>query len=306
MKEYENVIYLDLQKTGSTTIRSVLSALLDEQFNEQKPHGPLPEGFDRSKLFFISVREPLSLYISLFNFGSGNRRGSLYSNLRRKGRAELFDHSPKAFEGWLRFVLNPENANAVEKEYARSTMAETLGLLSFRLLYLSIPKSLQKMGKGKFQNRDDVRRLFQRRVYEDYVRTENLGGDLFAFLNHYSSRLKLREPLTTPEDLIALVPVRNASKKVPGLSPQSVSPELRQLVRDREWLLYEAFGYDTDQNGRPPRLLSSSGAIPAELGTGIGSRPPRGEQKAQRQLRIKARRAQKAAAREDSNVNPQT
>ena len=218
----------------------------------------------------------------------------------------MFDPSLGAFEAWLRFLLNPENARVVQKEYARSTMAGTFGLLSFRLLYLSIPNSLKKMRSGKFQGREGVRELFQRRVYEDYVRTENLGGDLFAFLNHCSGRLKFRLPLTTPEDLIALVPVRNASRKVPDLTPQSVSPELRQLVREREWLLYEAFGYDVDPKGRPPRLLASPAEISAEAGMGIGSRLPKGERKAQRQLRIKTRRAKKAAATEESNVNPQT
>ncbi len=71
MKEYDNIAYLDLQKTGSTVIQNVLRNVLAEKYLWRKPHSTLAEKLNRSKVYFISVREPLSLYISLFNFGAG-------------------------------------------------------------------------------------------------------------------------------------------------------------------------------------------------------------------------------------------
>jgi hypothetical protein len=111
------------------------------------------------------------------------------------------------------------------------------------------------MRKNKFQEPEQIRELFGKRLYEDYVRLENLSGDLFAFLSRHSARLRLRHPLTTAEDLTARIPVKNLSAKISGLRPETVSPELRQRVREREWLFYEAFGYDADTKGRPPKCL---------------------------------------------------
>lgn len=253
MREYENVAYVDLQKTGSTTIKDVLDDVLDEQVIHRKAHATMRDDFDRSKLSFISVREPLSLYISLFNFATGEKKGNLYRTLCKNGLESLFVPSCEAFERWLDFVLEPRNAPLVRADYARHAPTECIGLLSFRLLFLSVPRSLERMGKDRFREPSQIRRLFGKRIYDDYVRVENLGGDLFAFLAGNACRLRLRRPLTTAEDLIARIPVKNASRKVPGLIAENISPGLRRRVREREWLFYEAFGYDAGSMGRPPR-----------------------------------------------------
>lgn len=252
MREYENVAYVDLQKTGSTTIKDVLDDILDEQVIHRKAHATMRDDFDRSKLSFISVREPLSLYISLFNFATGEKKGNLYRTLCKNGLEALFVPSCEGFERWLDFVLEPRNAPLVRADYAWHAPTECIGLLSFRLLFLSVPRSLERMAKDKFREPDQIRKLFGKRIYDDYVRVENLGGDLFAFLAGNASRLRLRRPLTTAQDLIARIPVKNASRKISGLVPENVSPGLQRRVREREWLFYEAFGYDADLMGRPP------------------------------------------------------
>lgn len=257
MKEYEGVTYLDLQKTGSGTIKTVLDGVLVNTRYRTSSHTPLPDGFDRSQLFFISIREPLALYISLFSFAAGNRKGALFRSLSRNGQEKLLLPTYDGFETWLRFVLDPKNAHLViRSEYAESSMAEKIGILSFRLLYLSIPRAMQRMRSGKFQTPDEIRSLFEKRVYREYVRTENLDEDLFAFLKYYRDRLRFRRPLTTVQELTAQTRRKNKSIKVEGLSPDTVSPELRALVRERDWLIYEMFGYDRDPKGRPPNCLT--------------------------------------------------
>jgi hypothetical protein len=254
MREYENLAYIDLQKTGSTTIKGVLNDLLDEPVIHRRGHATMREDFDRSKLAFISVREPLSIYISLFSFASRERKGALYNKLCKNGMESLFVPTREAFEQWLGFVLDPRNAALLKADYALHAPTECIGLLSFRLLFLSVPRSLKKMAKDKFREPDQIRTLFGKRIYDDYVRVENLGGDLFRFLAANASRLRLRHPLTTAEDMIARIPVKNVSRKIADLVPENVSPGLRQLVREREWLFYEVFGYDADPKGRPPPL----------------------------------------------------
>ena len=259
MHEFENVSYIDLQKTGSTTIVSVLTDVLDEKEVHRDIHGPVPSGFDRSKLSFISVREPLSLYISLFNFGVVTKRGTLYNALRKAGRASAFEPTADGFAEWLDFLLDPKNAPTFNRKYGADAPFDCLGLLSNRLLFMTVPRFKNKVKKSKLQNPQDIRELFARRhIFDDYVRTENLSGDLFAFLHRHAGRLRLRQSLTTADDLIARVPVLNASRKAKGLHAESVPDDLRQRVREREWLLYETFGYDVDPRGRPPQCLSAA------------------------------------------------
>jgi len=45
--------------------------------------------------------------------------------------------------------------------------------------------------------------------------------------------------------------VRNASQKISGLTRERVSPALLDRVREREWLIYETFGYDENPKGIP-------------------------------------------------------
>jgi hypothetical protein len=244
VQEFENVAYVDLQKTGSTTIKAVLRDLLDEPQLDRSGHGAPRADYDRSKLTFISVRDPLSIYISLFNFATMKNGGSLYRSLRRTGRESLFAPSLDAFERWLEFVLDPRNAASLKHSYAECAARETIGLLSFRLLHVSVPNALKKMKRDKFKEKDALRALLGRRVWREEVRTETLGRDLFAFLSRHADDLRFRVPLPPEEAFLAALPRKNVSGKIEGLIAANIAPALRRRIREREWLFYETFGYD--------------------------------------------------------------
>jgi hypothetical protein len=244
LQEFENVAYVDLQKTGSTTIKAVLSNMLDETCIDRRNHGGPREDYDRSKPAFISAREPLSIYISLFTAAVMKRNGGLYRKLCLTGYDSLYAPSLAAFENWLEFVLDPQNAEALRSGYDKYAHYEVIGFLSFRLLYISVPNALKKMKRDRFKEKDAVRAMFERRIWREHVRTESLGRDLFALLARYAGHLRLRAPLTTEDAFLAELPARNASRKIEGLVPGNVAPALRQRVREREWLFYETFGYD--------------------------------------------------------------
>ncbi len=251
MQEFENLAYFDLQKTGSTTIKAVLRNILDENILYRNVHDGPREDYDHSKPSFVSTREPLSLYISLFNFATMERKGNLHKRMLRSGQGGFFEPSVQAFERWLDFALVPRNADTLMKEYAHCPQREVIGLLSFRLLVVSLRNALEVMKSGKFNDKDAVREQFAQHAWRDHVRIENLGGDFFAFLKRNETRLKLKRPLPDEENFVASLPRRNASRKIAGLTRESVSPALMQRVREREWLIYEAFGYDRDPKGTP-------------------------------------------------------
>jgi len=248
--EFENLAYLDLQKTGTTTIVSALRALLAEKEVYKDIHGPIPRKFDRKKNCFVSVREPLAAYISLFNYGVGSKRGTLFGNMFKKGLIHYYDPTLEAFECWLEYVLDPENAPVVSRLYSKSFPAGIAGLMTYRLLHLCIPKAQRRL--RSCSTRAALSGLFeQKRVYSEYVRTEHLFDDLFHVLRQWEGQLRLKSPLTTVEDMASSLRARNVSRKVAGVSPETVSPRLRQLVREREWLIYREFGYDEDPKGKP-------------------------------------------------------
>jgi hypothetical protein len=259
MHEFENIAFLDQQKTGSTTIARALRKLLAEKEIYFDTHGAIPAEFDKAKKCFISVREPLSIYISLFKFGAGSKKGSLYNSLRKKELSHYYEPTLGAFETWLEFVLDPANARTLNYDYADYGPVDCAGILTFRFLDLCLPKSRTRL--KKVTTREKLERVLGRKhVYSEYVRTESLYEDLFGVLRHWESDIKLEAPLTTPEDMIAKVKTQNVSRKIKGLTPDSVSPRLRNLVQEREWLIYRTFGYDQSPNGLPTSCIANSAA----------------------------------------------
>ena len=256
MLEFENIAFLDQQKTGTTTILKALRVLLDEEEIHLDRHGPVPRGFDRRKKCFVSVRDPLSLYISLFKFGATSKKGTLFKFLQKRQLSHYYEPTLEAFEPWLRFVLDPDNAASLGSRYARSNQADRIGMLTFRVLYLSIPKLRSRI--AECDSGKALEQMFEReRIYSEYVRTECLYDDLFGVLRHWKSGIKLKSSLTTVEDMIAEVKTLNVSGKIERLSADNLSPELRELVHKREWLLYKTFGYDKNPLGAPTACLAN-------------------------------------------------
>ena len=152
-----------------------------------------------------------------------------YGSLRAQGRREGGTYN---------------NAALLKADYALHAPAECIGLLSFRLLYVSVPNALNRMKRDKFKEKDAIRALLGRRVWREEVRIETLGRDLFAFLARHADRLRFRAPLPPEDAFLAALPRKNVSGKIEGLVAAHVAPSLRQRVREREWLFYETFGYD--------------------------------------------------------------
>ena len=82
-------------------------------------------------------------------------------------------------------------------------------------------------------------------------------SDVIAVLRHWEDGIKLKNPLTNIEDMIAKAGSRNVSPEIEGLSVKTVSPKLRDLVREREWLIYKTFGYDQNPSGLPTGCIAN-------------------------------------------------
>lgn len=261
MIEFSKIVYLDLQKTGTTSISGLLRDVVNEPEVRHGVHGLPVKGHDRTKFHFISIRNPLGMYISLFNHGAAGL-GGLRKSFERKGLSDLYDPSVDGFLKWLDFILEEDNARHLFKKYSTVNVHTILGPLSYRFLMLSIVDAIAEI-KKRALTRESLWTMFEaERLYQTYVRTESLVPDLFKLWPALIELGRVRRRFRSIKDLEAfqaLVPKRNVSKKVPGLTSSAVPDELKSRVRDREWLIYEAFGYDESNIGLAPPSANIEG-----------------------------------------------
>lgn len=139
MHDFGKLVYLDLQKTGSTFVSRFLNETCALSLIKESKHGRINSRPDRGAFYFITVRHPISQYGSLFRYGL-DRRGALYHRLALRGYADLYAREPDAFNRWLRFVLQHENAAALGEGFERIPREYNLGFMSYRYLMLSLAR----------------------------------------------------------------------------------------------------------------------------------------------------------------------
>jgi len=94
----EKLIFIELQKTGSTHIKGLLKKLVGGE-NDGKHNVPTDEQISSGRKFIASVRDPWSWYLSLWSYGC-LQKGELYERLtnEKKWRKMLDKAESKAGE----------------------------------------------------------------------------------------------------------------------------------------------------------------------------------------------------------------
>jgi hypothetical protein len=237
MYESKSFAYLDLQKTGTNFIVDFLNRFNGEIGAERRKHKPLVGDDRRDRLYFISVRDPLDQYISLFSFGCDGK-GALYRKLSQRGSKNLYERGPAAFERWLAFMLAPENASLVDKKYANAgdgRVPSLIGYQSFRFLYLALQDPFEVL--EECNTKEDVAEAYrtQSRV-SVIVRHSHFISDLKDLV-----RTHLRAAITDIDAAVKFLdeaPALNKSQRVDDGLELQLSAHLQQSVREREWLYY--------------------------------------------------------------------
>ena len=242
MHEYQTFAYLDVPKTGSSFISYLLQTHCSEEELFFKKHKGVEDRFDKSKFYFITVRDPLDQYISLYSSGCTGG-GSLFRRLSKRGYGDFYDSTWKGFRRWLKFVLEPENAQYLGN---RSTMYagplhDVLGYQSFRFLELALLDPEKNLAECR--TKDDVREAYKAaNIAKDVVRHETFRADLKQLITGplRNSFADLDETLAFLEKDVKV----NASDRVDQLTDDpTLNRKSRDLVEEREWFLKETFGY---------------------------------------------------------------
>jgi hypothetical protein len=229
-------VYLDLQKTGTNFIVDFLRRFSNEP-GEREKHKALGDRFSPDKLHFISVRDPLDQYISLYSFGCGGE-GDLYRRLVRSGMKELYSRSSPGFSKWLEFVLDPANSKLVDKRYATAgegRIPELIGLQSFRFLNLAFSDPAATFAES--HSKQDLMRLYAaRNIISVMIRYDHFIPDLKDLVqNHLSDAFT---DVGAAVSFLDGAPPRNASDRIDRNSDLVVDSSMREYLRAREWLYY--------------------------------------------------------------------
>lgn len=257
MLEFETFAYLDVQKTGSTFISSFLRKYCGEELIVSKKHRLKNQNRVSKKFSFISVRDPLDQYISLYSYGC-EKNGRLFRVLTENGFGHFYDTSWEGFSAWLAFVLDPGNVEKFDERYAEEGFAELnklLGYQSYRVIKLAVPHAEEVL--SKCTTREAISEAYEKNKIIGYtVRYESLRSDLAELVR---TRLKdsMRD-LPAALEYIEDSRARNTSTRVDkGETKNELSPELKLRLRDREWFMYEHFGYSLE-TGAPPHDRSAA------------------------------------------------
>jgi hypothetical protein len=232
-----------MEKTGSTFISHMLRDFSSEQELFYSHHLPMSADCDRGKFYFISVRNPLDAYLSLYSFGC-QRMGKVYGHFRKRGHADFYDRTEEGFNEWLYFVLKPKNARPLGDRYnqvADGRIAELLGFQSYRYLRLAIPDAQELLGRCRTE--EDIRTVFKANKLPKFsVRHERFTEDLCRVVA--GPLAHAMKDVDAALEHIRTAEPRNTSVRVDkGDGKFRVKTRLKKRLEEREWLMAEVFGY---------------------------------------------------------------
>lgn len=236
MIEYPSFAYMDVQKTGSTFVEKFLDKHADERLMRFERHQPLKGKPIEGKIYFISVRDPLDQYSSLYRFGCSGR-GALHGALVARGLDSLYTGTADSFAAWLDLVLDPENAQLMDGHYGR--VARLVGFQGYRFLRLAISEPLQRLSACRTPA--EVAEVYRtHRFVERILRTESLNDDLRALVEG-----PLRPAI---RDLDAALAMLADERRINSSPPDdtlvdALAPSAKRKVMEREWFHFEVLGY---------------------------------------------------------------
>jgi len=236
MHDFGKIVYLDVQKTGSTYTSEFLRQNLLLKERRFSKHTPVTRKRWRSH-YIISVREPLAQYISLYHYGL-ERRGDLAQSFDRQSYVKYYqDGSTPAFERWLALMLDPEPPAFLNDPYLRLQPA-IFGLQTYRFLRLSFARPLR--GLKNLATKPALQAYYSKyKLQGSVIKTENLASDLEKILLS-----ELGSFFKPPEQVMSFLhksEKMNKSKTGTAFQPEKLSPELVRYLKEKEWFIYENF-----------------------------------------------------------------
>ena len=263
----KKLVFVELQKTGCTHIRRLLSEVLDGNLSDRKHDYPSSELFQQKPIFIGSIRNPWEWYISLWAYGC-DQQGGFYervtgtyrippSFIKKRPLASAVAYWKKIiknparwkdfyadvndaarFRLWLQTVHNPAFRFDFGEGYGFSAIYPYAGVLTYRYLKLFCKNRTQLYSRNELSDFHSLKEFEKKNLYIcHFIRNENLEKELVDTLS--SCGITTSE---TQKKLIFEAEKTNISSRRYGCE-YYYDNETLELVRNRERLIIEKFDY---------------------------------------------------------------
>ncbi|MBK4214756.1 hypothetical protein JJJ17_02330 [Paracoccus caeni] len=232
MLDFGQLVYLDVQKTGSMYVAAFLRASCRLPLIKAVQHGRI-DTRDPSAVHVISVRDPLQQYLSIFRYGL-DRRGALYHSLKQRDAEEVYKPTQEGFEEFVQIMLSADLAPILHKDFAAPARKFDIGFMTFRHLLLALPQPLATLNATPGPALSKT--YGEKRLWTDVLRQENLTTDLRNLIARYPHLLDADRA----ETFLAEQATINAAVSGAHLRPV-LSETTTALLRQKESLIYSEF-----------------------------------------------------------------
>ena len=235
MHDFGKLVYLDVQKTGSTLISAFLRrACVLEEVSFLK-HGHVTDADMRNAEYFISVREPYFQYLSLFKYGC-EKKGDLFQRFEREGLDEVYDATEQGFVEFLDIFLDERRFLVLDRREADLMDKFGFGFQTLRHLLLSFNQPYRTLDEiDDFEQLECV--YDELRLHKFVVLQERLLSDLAHLANHCLPKFFDKKKT---QAFLEMKLTFNSTVNVP-IRLTSVSTNKFQALKDKECFLYKKF-----------------------------------------------------------------
>lgn len=266
----DRIVFIELHKTGCTHIGKLLAQLIDGR--QVGKHNRAPAALIAKEPCFLgSIRDPWEWYVSLWAYGC-DHRGELYTHTTKskgslKGlgwrsapleatrlvarnlvrdpapwhRCYADVNDPQGFRDWLRRMHDRRHWHDFAEGYGFSPVSRFGGLLTYRYLKLFCAVN-GSAGLPPFGSHTDLTDFERAHCYIDhFIRNERLEEDLIAALEGCGEGLSDEQ-----KQKIRAGGRSNTSTRKERAS-YYYDAETAELVRERDRLIVEKFGYEVPE-----------------------------------------------------------
>jgi hypothetical protein len=245
--EFDDFVCLDVQKTGSATIRQPVERHGRGALVRDETRRPLRRT-DPRETFFISCRDPLARYVSAHSYGYGptptglerGQHGTIYTSVKRSGMADVHHRAAKGHSACMDLASGPAVDRAIFVGHDARGLLEVTRLQSLPFAAPSLPSPEQALAHLTSVKKV-VERLIDDGLADVVLRTGSLLDQLRLMCDGAHGDIiadpeQARRYLET--DPARLEPIN------PGLKPESLSRRSRRRRQHRDGLFFEILGYE--------------------------------------------------------------
>jgi hypothetical protein len=266
----EELIYIQLQKTASTHIASLLTRLFDGEMIG-KHNAATARQIEAAPRFIASIRNPWSWYLSLWTSGVEGRGALAHRLTRRDFRIPLkrarenprrtfgacVDELTKdinmwraaydtrdvkrSFRSWLRLIHDPGNSRYLGEGYGDTAIGEHWGFMTHRYLRLCCRGYHEMTTPDAMSSFAALNRFDEKSCYIDrFIRQETLEEALCETIDDI-------RPLTASERRMIMRAGKTNTSRTVLQAAEMYDDASVDLIRRRDRLIVEKFGYAPPQ-----------------------------------------------------------